>query len=235
MLRARTVDGRRVRDAQCGTIFAALKIELSSALRPSDQVLSLVRAVYDAAPEDETRAVEWKSGYADLTSQEASFAISRAILGLANRPVAVAAASLEGVGYVLVGVEPGAMNGQPVPDSAELLNAVHRYTGHRWPHWDARTLVLNDVSVLVVVVEPPRKGDRIASLQKAYQPKVPWFRKGRYSSISRVQLGVRLARNWKCFRTDSYKAPRWREPLLASQKERSNHVKSSRTLCKQET
>ncbi|MET4097432.1 RNA-binding domain-containing protein [Arthrobacter sp. UYCu712] len=146
-----------------------LSIDTSRALRTPDQVLSLIQAVFEAAPEDESRSIEWKSAYTDLTSTESSFAISRAILGLANRPVAVAAASFEGVGYVLVGVEPGSLEGQQVPDSAELLNAIHRYTGHGWPYWDARTLTFNDVTVLVVTVEPPRDGDRIALLQKSYQ------------------------------------------------------------------
>lgn len=147
-----------------------LSIDTSRALRTPNQVLSLIHAVLEAAPEDESRSIEWKSAYADLTSTEASFAIGRAILGLANRPVAVAAASFEGVGYVLVGVEPGSLEGQQVPDSAELLNAIHRYTGHGWPYWDARTLTFNDVRVLVVTVEPPHDGDRIALLQKSYQP-----------------------------------------------------------------
>lgn len=146
-----------------------LKIDTSRALRTPDQVFSLIQAVYEAGPEDESRAIEWKSGYADLTTTDASFAISRAILGLANRPVAVAAASFEGVGYILVGVEPGSLNGQQMPDSAELLNAVHRYTGHGWPYWDARTLAFDGVSVLVVTVEPPHNGDRMALLQKSYQ------------------------------------------------------------------
>lgn len=147
-----------------------LSIDTSRALRTPNQVLSLIQAVFEAAPEDESRSIEWKSAYTDLTSTEASFAISRAILGLANRPVAVAAASFEGVGYVLVGVEPGSLEGQQVPDSAELLNAIHRYTGHGWPYWDARTLTFNAVTVLVVTVEPPRDGDRMALLQKSYQP-----------------------------------------------------------------
>lgn len=154
-----------------------LNVDTTRALRSPDQVLSLIRAVYDAAPEDESRAVEWKSGYSDLTSPEASFAIGRAILGFANRPVAVAAASFEGTGYVLVGVEPGSLSGQQVPDSADLLNAIYRYTGHGWPYWDARTLTFDGVSVLVVTVEPPHEGDRIALLQKSYQavkgPMVP--------------------------------------------------------------
>lgn len=147
-----------------------LSLDTSRALRTPAQVLALMQAVYEAAPEDESRSIEWKSAYPDLTSTEASFAISRAILGLANRPVAVAATSFEGVGYVLVGVEPRSLEGQQVPDSAELLNAIHRYTGHGWPYWDARTHTFNAATVLVVTVEPPRDGDRIALLQKSYQP-----------------------------------------------------------------
>ena len=147
-----------------------ISIDTSRALRSPEQVAALIRAVHEAAPEDESRAIEWKSAYADLTSAEASFAISRAILGLANRPVAVAAASFEGVGYVLVGVEPGSLAGQhQMPDSAELLNAFHRYTGHGWPHWDPRTVAFEGVNILVITVEPPRAGDRIALLQKSYQ------------------------------------------------------------------
>jgi hypothetical protein len=57
-----------------------------------------------------------------------------------------------------------------MPDSAELLNAVRRFTGHGWPYWDARSLVIDDVAVMVVTVEPPRDDDRIALLQKSFQP-----------------------------------------------------------------
>lgn len=147
----------------------ALTIDTSRALRTPDQLLALVRAVYEAAPEDESRCIEWKSAYDDLTSASASFAIGRAILGLANRAVAVAGSSFEGVGYVLAGVEPGAVSGQKVPDSAELFNAVKRYTGHGRPYWDARPVKLDGETVLVIVVEPPRDGDRIWLLQKGYQ------------------------------------------------------------------
>ena len=147
-----------------------LSVDTTRPLRTPAQLVDLVSAVHKAAKEDESRAIEWKSGYPDIGSSEASFALARAILGLANRPVAVAAASFGGLGYVLVGVEPGAAAGQEVPDSAELFNAVRRYTGHGWPYWDARTVVFNDVDVLVITVEPPRAGDRIALLQKAYQP-----------------------------------------------------------------
>ncbi len=148
----------------------ALRIDASRALRTQSQLEILIHAVLGASSDDENRAVEWKSGYKNLTDTEPSFAIGRAILGLANRPVTVANTVFEGVGYVLVGVEPGSMNGQVVPDSAELLNAIRRFTGHGWPHWDPRSVVIDGRNVLVITVEPPRDGDRIALLRKAFQP-----------------------------------------------------------------
>ncbi|WP_434317420.1 AlbA family DNA-binding domain-containing protein [Leifsonia sp. P73] len=145
-------------------------LDTSRALRTHAQLVDLIQAVVSAAPEDESRAVEWKSGYSDLGSSEASFALARAILGMANRSVSVSAATFEGVGYVVVGAEPGGIEGQAIPDSAELLHAIRRYTGHGWPLWDPRSVDVEGVSVLVITVEPPRDGDRIALLQKGYQP-----------------------------------------------------------------
>ncbi|MBP1054552.1 hypothetical protein J6397_30910 [Rhodococcus qingshengii] len=63
----------------------ALTIDNSRALRTPAQLLALAQAVHEASPEDESRCIEWKSAYDDITSASASFAVGRAILGLANR------------------------------------------------------------------------------------------------------------------------------------------------------
>lgn len=146
-----------------------LRIDTSRALRTHDQLVALIRAVVAADKGDESRSIEWKSGYSDLLSTDASFAIARAILGLANRPVDVAASAFEGVGYVVIGAEPGSISGQSAPDSAEVLNALRRYTGPGSPFWDQRTIDVDGTEVLVVTVEPPRAGDRIALLHKGFQ------------------------------------------------------------------
>ncbi|WP_020521672.1 AlbA family DNA-binding domain-containing protein [Catelliglobosispora koreensis] len=146
-----------------------LILDTSRALRSHDELVSLIRAVVAAGPQDESRALEWKLGYGDLLSHEASFALARAVLGLANRPVAVARTQFEGVGYVVVGAEPGEIRGQVVPDSAELLNAMRRYTGPAHPVWDPRTVSIDGVLVLVITVEAPSPGDRFALLRKSYQ------------------------------------------------------------------
>lgn len=157
----------------------ALKIDSSRSLRTSEQLASLIRAVVSAAPADESRAVEWKNGYSDLASPEASFAIGRAILGFANRMPGVAATQFEGAAYVVVGAEPGVLLGQRVPDSANVVNAIGRYCGQGFPLWDGREVLVEGKTVFVVTVEPPRAGDRIALLQKDFQPaKGPLVRAG---------------------------------------------------------
>ncbi|WP_280498882.1 AlbA family DNA-binding domain-containing protein [Nocardia farcinica] len=147
-----------------------LAIDATRALRTPEQLEQLIRAVYAADPTDETRAVEWKIGFDTITSNEASFTIAKTILGFGNRPVEVAKNDFEGVGYLLVGVEPGSLRGQAVPDSAELLNAVRRYAGNGIPIWDPRTVDVDGRTILVITVEAPRPGDRMALLRKAFQP-----------------------------------------------------------------
>ncbi|WAC69231.1 hypothetical protein [Microbacterium sp. SL75] len=147
-----------------------LNIDSSRALRTHDQLAHLADAVLSADSSDESRSIEWKSQYANLLAPEAGFAIGRAVLGMANRPIAAAQSHFEGVGYVLVGVEPGHLHGQIVPDSATVANSIGRYAGNSWPLWDTRTVGLRGQQILVVTVEPPRPGDRIALLQKSFQP-----------------------------------------------------------------
>ncbi len=148
----------------------AFKVETSRALRTHEQLVALVRAVVAAAAPDETRAVEWKATFQDLLSHDASFAIGRAVLGLANRSVIAAQAAFEGVGYVVIGAEPQNLVGVAVPDGADISGAIARYVGRTHPLWEPRAIDIDGVSVLVVTVESPKKGDRIALLQKSFQP-----------------------------------------------------------------
>ena len=148
----------------------AFTLDTSQPLRTHDELVELVRAVVAANPEDESRALEWKSSFADITAQPASFALARTILGMANRSVSVAMSQFKGVGYIVVGAEPGVIRGQTIPDSAVLLNAVRRYTGHRKPTWDPRSVSVDGAQVLVITVDAPQPGDRIAMLQRSFQP-----------------------------------------------------------------
>jgi len=147
-----------------------LDIDYSRALRTNNELVDLVLAIRGAADSDESRAVEWKRGYDSIVTAEAAFALGRAILGMANRPVATASAMFEGAGYIVVGAEPGSIRGQALPDSVEILEAIRRYTGHGWPRWDGRLVSVEGRDVYVVTVEAPTPGDRIALLQKSFQP-----------------------------------------------------------------
>lgn len=48
-----------------------LDVDTSRALRTPEQLALLVRSEHAARPEDENRAVEWKSRFDDMTTPEA--------------------------------------------------------------------------------------------------------------------------------------------------------------------
>lgn len=147
----------------------SLNIAVDRALRTPDELTALVKAVVEANPDDgqETRWLEWKSSL-DFNTAAGRFAIAKAILGFANRDPELAALTCEGVAYMIVGAEPqSAPAGFPQLDHAALGQQIKTYAdGPRWtPHY----VDLSGVKVLVVVVEPPRYGDHIYTLQKTYQ------------------------------------------------------------------
>lgn len=148
-----------------------IHLNTEESLKSEAQLVSLVEAVYKAEPEEEHEALEWKSGYQDVTDRAPSFAIAKAILGFANRDVRASKSNCEGEAYLIVGAEPGRIQGQKVPDSAELGQAIGRYTGPTAPAWRARQVQVRGQNVLIITVAPPSDGDRIALLRKSFQPK----------------------------------------------------------------
>src|SRR6266511_468010 len=96
--------------AERGSILdrVVLQVDTSQPLLRPSQLTALVRAVRDADSHDEHRWIEWKSGL-DLTTAAGQGHIAKAVLGLANRQPAAAAHHAGGYGYLLVGVEPGAI------------------------------------------------------------------------------------------------------------------------------
>ena len=146
-------------------------LDRSRALRTPAELRELVEAIRDSPPDSqETNWVEWKSGL-DLSSKEGRFSIARAVLGFANREVTLASNVFEGVAYMVVGAEPGAVAGVTVIDSAKLEQGVRTYLdGPRWtPHY----VQVDGKDVLVIAVEPPRPGDTIHTLLKEYSSDKP--------------------------------------------------------------
>lgn len=147
----------------------ALVIDTARAFRTLDELEALVRAVMAADEHDEGNWVEWK-GDLDLGAKEGQFAISKAILGLSNRSVADAARHCEGCGYVVVGADHDGLHGLTTVDFTVLEQglAVYLGTGVGTPRWSPRYLDVDGQKVLVITVEPPRLGDRIHTLRKAF-------------------------------------------------------------------
>lgn len=129
---------------------------------------ALVLAVRDAhASEPETRGIEWKSTL-DLSDPRARFSIARHLLGFANREVAAAQRYFDGYAYLLIGVEPGRVLGIDLPDPADLNNALAQYVPQGRVSWDPFLVELDGKTILILEIPPPRPGDTIATLQRAY-------------------------------------------------------------------
>lgn len=155
-----------VRD-ESGGPAVAVSIDTSRALRGTDALRRLVEAVIRASKHDETDWLEWKSTL-DLASKEGRFHVARTVIGFANRLPDQARLHCEGVGYLVVGAEPGSCEGVDDIDPADLTQGVGEYLGHQGPAWTPTLLRVGGTTVLVVTVEPPRSGDRIHCLRKQF-------------------------------------------------------------------
>lgn len=135
-------------------------------MRTDEELRTLVEAIHGSlAATQETNWLEWKNGL-DVSKAAGRFSVAKAILGFANRSVEQAQLACEGAAYMVVGVQPGAAAGVGAVDHAELGQAIKTYVhGTRWTPF---YILFEGVTVLVVVVEPPRSGDPIHPLRKAY-------------------------------------------------------------------
>ena len=133
-----------------------------------EQLRSLAKAVHSDVVGSETDWLEWKSAL-DLPTAAARFAASRQILGMANRVPGLARRNCGGYGYILVGVEPGAMPGTDRFDPARLHDWINPYIGATGPAWQPRYIHVDNTTVLAIEVEPPRPGDSIHTLKKTYR------------------------------------------------------------------
>lgn len=146
----------------------ALNLDSSRPLRTYEQLRGLVRAIYESDdPGAEDVAVEWKSSL-ELDKPSGAFHAARTILGLANRPVGISSQRFGGLGYLVVGVEPGNLTDMPRWDGEKLGPALERYIGGDGPSWSHHNITFNQANVLVFTVEPPAAGDGIHTLRKEY-------------------------------------------------------------------
>jgi hypothetical protein len=144
-----------------------LNIDSSRALRRPSELASLVQAILGASPNDESTWVEWKNGLVP-SDKAGQVAIAVNILGMANRSPDAAAQHAEGFAYVVIGAEPGDCGGVTEIDPADLDSGLQRYLGSEGPHWSPLYLTVQGKSVLVITIDPPRRGSRMFTLQKEF-------------------------------------------------------------------
>lgn len=147
----------------------ALALDLTHALRTRGELASLVEAIRDADPnEHESDWIEWKREL-DLGSDAShTFAVARHVLGFGNRDPGLAATCCEGTAYLVVGAEPGAVQGVPAWDPADLDNWLSKYIASGSPRWRADRVDVDGSQVVVFTVEAPVAGDRICTLQHGF-------------------------------------------------------------------
>jgi hypothetical protein len=151
----------------------ALDIDTNQAFLSVALRRTLVAAVRDAPEhEGEPDWVEWKSTV-DLREKRWMAEIARHVLRFANRDPERAQRAAEGFGYLLLGVEPGNLCGVSPIDSAQLESGTSPYLGRDGPQMSTEYVELEGTPVLVITVRPPRAGDRIFSLEKAFQQDEP--------------------------------------------------------------
>lgn len=132
-----------------------------------EQLRSLAKEVRDGVTDTETDWLEWKRAL-DLTAPAGRFEVSRQILGMANRVPGLARRNCGGYGYILVGVEQGALLGTARFDPAQIHDWFDPYIGATGPAWQTRYVHVDNTTILALEVEPPRPGDSIRTLKKSY-------------------------------------------------------------------
>lgn len=145
----------------------ALDVDHSKTFRTPLQLRSLVEAVRGAGEHDENDWIEWKSNY-NLSEKQTKATLARHILAMANRSVEKSSKTAGGVGYILVGVEPGAVNGVATIDLADLESGIRPYLGPQGPEWIPSYVTVEGKEVLVIAVDPPKGGDPIYTLHKDF-------------------------------------------------------------------
>ena len=146
----------------------ALTLDTSRPFRSISELGELVRAVLLApATESEPDWLEWKRD-ADLSDRSWQARIAKFIAGFANRDPNVAKREVGGVAYLVIGVEPGNINGIKPIDNANLQSGILRFVRPN-VRWSPQYIRQRGKDVLVITVEAPEFGDEIVAILRDYQ------------------------------------------------------------------
>jgi hypothetical protein len=148
-------------------LTVSIDLDVRAAIRHPDLV-RLVAAVVGADVHDEPDWLEWKSTL-DLATKAGCFPIARTILGMANRQPESASRTCEGLGYIVVGAEPGNVEGVTTVDPANLDQMLEPWLGGgEGPRYTPSYVPFDGKTVLVVTVEAPQDGDPVYMLRKEF-------------------------------------------------------------------
>ena len=129
------------------------------------QIRTLAEEIRDGTIAAETDWVEWKRSI-DFSTAGGRFPLAKNVLGMANRMPEIALRNLGGYGYIVAGAERGSIVGVDPVDPAQLHDWIDPYIGATGPDWQPRYVTVDDKTLVVIEVAPPRPGDPIHTLRK---------------------------------------------------------------------
>jgi hypothetical protein len=135
--------------------------------RPADLV-ALVSAVLANEISTEGEWIEWKA-QVRLDDGRWGGGIARHLLGFGNRDPEAAGRWAGGCAYFVAGLEPGNLVGVTPVDVAVLDVRVSKFIGEHGPQWSPHYVRVGELDTLVVIIEPPRPGDPIFTLQQNFE------------------------------------------------------------------
>ena len=146
----------------------ALTLDTSRPFRSITELAELVRAI-SAAPltESEPDWLEWKRE-ASLGDRRWYAQMAKFIVGFANRDPSVAMRQAGGCAYLVIGSEPGNVNGVSLIDNAILDAGISRFV-RASVRWSPQCIQHQGKEILVITVEPPEYGDPIAAMLTSYE------------------------------------------------------------------
>ncbi len=147
-------------------VGCVLTVDVTRAARSHHDRIKLLEAIRDApVHEPETDWLEWKSQL-DLSQADGRATAARSILAFGNRDPVFAATQADGCGYLVAGLAPGSLTGITPHDPADVEQWLSPYIAYGEPQWSVDYLDLDGTPVMLIVVEAPRWGDPIFTLQK---------------------------------------------------------------------
>jgi hypothetical protein len=130
----------------------------------------VLEAVYHADPNDEQTWLEWKSTLDLRSKEQMATIVAKAIIAFANRDPDRARTTVGGIGILLIGIEPGNVQGIVPVDNADLDKLITPYVGADGPVWQPHWTQYDGRHVLIIEVDPPKWGDPIHAFRKEFQP-----------------------------------------------------------------